>query len=133
MLRFRLYNKASKIDGTGCFAAEKIPANKKVGNLGGEIINIREARKRVKQQKKFAMVEFGDGRALDASVDANELRYVNHSCNGNTYMRCCYSKVEFYTKRIIRKGEEITCDYGETHHDGKLSCRCGALNCKGNI
>ena len=28
---------------------------------------------------RVAMVEFGDGRALDASVNSNELRYVNHS------------------------------------------------------
>ena len=133
MLLFRLNNKSSKIDGTGCFAAETIPAKRKIGNLGGEVISVREARRRVRLQKRVAMVEFGDGRALDAAVYPNELRYVNHSCDGNTYMRCCYGKVEFYTKRMIRKGEEITCDYGEPHHDGKLSCKCGAVNCKGKI
>lgn len=133
MLLFRLYNQPSKIDGTGCFAAETIPPKRKIGNLGGELISVREARRRVRLQERVAMVEFGDGRALDAAVYPNELRYVNHSCDGNTYMRCCYGKVEFYTKRKIRKGEEITCDYGETHHDGKLSCKCGAANCKGKI
>ena len=133
MLLFRLNNKSSKIDGTGCFAAETIPAKRKIGNLGGEDNSVREARRRVRLQKRVAMVEFGDGRALDASVFSNELRYVNHSCDGNTYMRCCFGKVEFYTRRKIRKGEEITCDYGETHHDGKLSCKCGAVNCKGKI
>lgn len=132
-LQFRLYNKTSSIDGQGCFAAEKIPARKKIGNLGGEIISLREARQRVQQQKKYAMVEFGDGRALDASVNPNELRYVNHSCDGNSYMRCCYGQVEFYAKKVIPKDAEITCDYGETHHDGKLPCTCGAKKCKGKI
>jgi SET domain-containing protein len=77
------------------------------------------------------MVEFGDGRALDASIKPNELRYINHSCNPNTYMRVCYSQVEYYTLRVINLDEELTCNYGPTHHDGKLKCRCGAVNCKG--
>ncbi|KYP13393.1 SET domain-containing protein-lysine N-methyltransferase [Flavihumibacter sp. CACIAM 22H1] len=133
MIRFKLINKKSKIDGKGCFAAEAIPAKHKIGNLGGEIITVREARKRIRQQKKLAMVEFGDGHALDASVHANALRFVNHSCLPNTYMRCCYQQVEFYSLRKIKAGEELTCNYGETHHDGKRPCTCGAPNCKGAI
>jgi len=131
MLNFRIQNKKSFIDGLGAFAAENIPARKKLGNLGGEVISLREARKRASKTKRVAMVEFGDGRALDASVDPNELRYVNHSCNPNTYMRVAHSNVEFYSLRSIKKGEELTCNYGATHHDGKLPCRCGAPGCKG--
>lgn len=130
-LNFKIANRKSKIDGTGAFALQTIPAKKKIGNLGGEIISLREARKRAKQTKRVAMVEFGDGRALDASIDPNELRYINHSCSPNTYMRVCYSRVEFYTLKTINKGEELTCDYGPTHHDGKLKCDCGSPNCKG--
>lgn len=125
--------KPSLIDGMGVFAKESIPPNRKIGNLGGQVISIRVARQRVKQQKRVAMVEFGDGRALDASVNANQLRYVNHSCDPNTYMRVAFGRVEFYSLRRIRKGEEITCDYGDTHHDGKLSCKCGSPNCKGRL
>ena len=132
-MNFRIENKRSKIDGKGAFALENIPPRKKIGNLGGEIITLREARKRAATTKRVAMVEFGDGRALDASVNPNELRYVNHSCQPNTYMRLSYGRVEFYTLKAIKKGEELTCDYGETHHDGKLKCRCGTENCKGYL
>lgn len=132
-LHYRIQNKPSKIDGKGAFALQQIPARKKIGNLGGEVISLREARKRASQTKRVAMVEFGDGRALDASVHPNELRYVNHSCKPNTYMRVCYSRVEFYSLRTIKKGEELTCNYGPTHHDGKLKCRCGAEGCIGFI
>lgn len=132
-MQYKLVVKPSKIDGKGCFTAARISARKKIGNLGGEIISVREARKRVKQQKRVAMVEFGNGLALDASIHPNELRYVNHSCQPNTYMRCCYGKVEFYALRNIRQGEELTCDYGETHHDGKLPCNCGTQHCKGKL
>lgn len=131
MLYYPLRVKPSKIDGKGAFAISAIPARRKLGNLGGEIIPVREARQRVKTMNRVSMVEFGDGRALDASVNPNDLRYINHSCQPNTYMRVCYSKVEFWTLRNIRKGEELTCDYGPTHHDGKLPCNCGAKNCKG--
>lgn len=132
-LNFRIKNKPSKIDGTGAFAMEHIPARKKLGNLGGEVISLREARKRAAKTKRVAMVEFGDGRALDASINPNELRYINHSCQPNTYMRVANNQVEFYTLRLVTKGAELTCNYGETHHDGKLKCRCGAEGCKGFI
>lgn len=104
--------------------------------MGGEIISFREARRRVKLQphNTLYMVEFdNDPIALDASINGNELRFINHSCDPNTFMRRAYQKVEFYSRRPIKKGEELTCDYGETHHDGKLSCRCGATKCRGFI
>lgn len=78
MLNYKIENKQSKIDGKGAFALRQIPAGKKIGNLGGEVISLREARKRVATTNRVAMVEFGDGRALDASINANELRYINH-------------------------------------------------------
>jgi SET domain-containing protein len=135
-LNYRLKVTKSAIAGKGAFALEKIPAKRKLGNMGGEIISYREAQKRVRKQpgNVLFMVEFdNDDIALDASINSNELRYINHSCDPNTYMRRAYSKVEFYSLRLIKKGEELTCDYGETHHDGKLPCCCGAGNCRGFI
>ena len=135
-LNFPLQVSRSRIAGRGAFALKTIPAKRKLGNMAGEIISYKEAQQRVKQQpgNVLFMVEFDHGDiALDASADSNELRYINHSCDPNTYMRRAYQKVEFYTLRHVKKGEELTCDYGETHHDGKLPCRCGAKNCRGFI
>ncbi len=135
-LIFPIKKSKSKIAGTGAYALVNIPAKKKLGNMAGEIISYKEAQRRVKQQPEGAllMVEFdNDPIALDAGVNRNELSYINHSCDPNTYMRRAYGKVEFYSLRKIRKGEELTCDYGETHHDGQLPCRCGAVNCRGYI
>lgn len=123
----------SRIDGQGAYALQPIPARKKIGDLGGVIITIREARRITAQTKRVAMVEFDNGEALNASVNSNELRYINHSCDPNTYMRLIRRRVEFYALRPIGMNEELTCNYGETHHDGKLPCQCGALNCKGFI
>ena len=130
---FRINNGPSAIDGQGAFAGEAIAARRKIGHLGGEVITLRQARIRAARTKRVAMVEFGNGYALDASVNPNELRYINHSCQPNTYMRCINNRVEFWSLRRIRKGEELTCHYGPTHHDGKLKCRCGAPGCQGFI
>jgi uncharacterized protein len=135
-MNYSIAVKKSKIAGKGAYALQTIPAKKKLGNMAGEIISYREAQKRVKQQPGAAllMVEFdNDPIALDASVNRNALSYINHSCNPNTYLRRAYKKVEFYSLRTIKKGEELSADYGETHHDGKLPCKCGAKNCRGYI
>ncbi|HET9055507.1 MAG TPA: SET domain-containing protein [Chitinophagaceae bacterium] len=135
-LNFPIKIKKSKIAGTGAYAEKPIPAKRKIGNMTGEIISYKEAQKRVKKQagNVLFMVEFdNEDIALDATINSNELRYINHSCNPNVYMRRAYQKVEYYALRKIKKGEELTCDYGETHHEGKLPCKCGAGNCKGFI
>lgn len=135
-LSFPVKIKKSKIAGTGAYTLKAIPARKKIGNMTGQIISYKEAQKRVKKQpgNVLFMVEFdNDDIALDASVNSNELRFINHSCDPNVYMRRAYRQVEYYALRNIKKGEELTCDYGETHHEGTLPCKCGAKNCRGFI
>ncbi len=135
-LRYSIQTKKSKIAGTGAYALSNIPKRKKIGNIDGEIISYKEAQRRVKLQpgNVLFMVEFdNDPIALDASINSNELRHLNHSCDPNVFMRRAYRLVEYYALRNIKKGEELTCDYGETHHEGTLPCKCGAKNCRGFI
>lgn len=135
-LRYPLQIKKSKIAGTGAFTVKTIPARRKIGNMTGEIISYKEAQKRIKKQRGnvLFMVEFdNDDIAMDVSVNSNGLRFINHSCKPNVYMRRAYRKVEYYSLRKINKEEELTCDYGETHHEGTLPCKCGAANCRGFI
>ncbi|MEY5034335.1 MAG: hypothetical protein RL447_713, partial [Bacteroidota bacterium] len=123
----------SRIAGKGAFAIQTIPARRKIGDLGGVIITMREARKLIRNKQVINLVELDDDLALNASANPNDIRFINHSCNPNTYMRVLKDRVEFYALRTIRKGEELSCDYGETHHEGTLPCRCGAVNCRGYI
>lgn len=120
----------SKIAGKGAYAVQQIPARKKIGDLGGVIVTMKEAMKLIRDLKVISMVELDDELALNASANPNNMRFINHSCDPNTYMRVMKNRVEFYALRNIRKGEELSCDYGETHHNGKLPCRCGAVNCR---
>lgn len=123
----------SRIAGKGAYALQRIPARKKIGDLGGVIITMKEALRLIKDLKVINMVELGNDLALNASANPNDMRFINHSCDPNTFMRVMKDRVEFYAKRTIKKGEELSCDYGETHHEGTLPCKCGAGNCRGFI
>lgn len=123
----------SPIDGRGLFARRRLPARRKIGEMIGEVITVQEGRRRAQGRRRLALVELGDGTAIDGSRTRQFFRYVNHSCAPNTYMRIAHRRVEFYALRDIRPGEEITCDYVESHHEGRLRCRCGAPRCRGAI
>jgi SET domain-containing protein len=122
----------SRISGRGLFAGCAIPARAKIGEFEGEIISIREARRRAKGRKVVAIVELED-RAIDATATSRGFRFINHCCAPNTFTRLTGSRAEFYALRKIRRGEELTVDYGESHHDGKLPCQCGTDCCSGWI
>lgn len=124
--------RTSRIHGKGVFARRAVPARRKIGELTGELISVAEARRRANGMDVVTIVEFEDDKALDVSTDPC-LRYVNHCCEPNTYMRRIGHRVEFYAIRRIRAGEELTCDYGETHHEGQLPCRCGTARCRERI
>jgi len=124
----------SAIQGRGLFALSACPARRKLGELGGELITLREARRRARSAGgSIKIVEFEDGTALDATHGGGPFGYVNHSCEPNAFMRRHAGRVEFYALRRIEAGEELTCDYGESHHDGALACRCGSARCRGRL
>jgi SET domain-containing protein len=125
--------KPSAIDGHGAFAAEPIPARRKIGEIRGESLSVKEARRRAKAQRRIMIVEVSTRMAIDASLSSDPLRYTNHSCRPNAVLRISQGRVELYAMRNIEAGEEITVSYGETHHEGRLRCRCGAAQCAGRI
>jgi SET domain-containing protein len=118
--------------GRGLFASKAIAARVKIGEFEGERIGLREARRRAHGRSVIAIVEL-ERHALDATGWKHGFRFINHSCDPNTFMRCTATRAEFYARRAIAPGEELTVDYGESHHDGKLRCRCGAARCRGFI
>lgn len=131
--KFAVQVAPSRIDGQGAFAAEAIPARRKIGEIRGEAISVREARRRAKGLARIMIVELSERRAIDASHSADPLRYTNHSCRPNAVLRIRQGRVEFYAMRDVPTGEELTVDYGQTHHEGKLRCRCGAPGCVGRL
>jgi SET domain-containing protein len=131
--KFKVTVAVSAIDGQGAFAAEPIPARRKIGEIRGESISVREARARARGSRRIMIVEVSARRAVDASRSTDALRYTNHSCAPNASLRIRGGRIELYAMRDIRCGEELTVNYGETHHEGRLTCRCGALRCDGRL
>ncbi len=121
----------SGIDGFGAFAAEDIPPHRKIGEIRGETISVAEARRRAEGQARIMIVEISERKAIDASQSEDPMRFTNHACTPNARLSIQGGRVEFYALRAIAPGEEITINYGETHHEGTLKCRCGAANCIG--
>ena len=131
--RYDLDVRPSAIDGHGAFAGEPIPAGRKIGEIRGEPLTVKEARRRAKTQRRIMIVEVSAKTAIDASQSTHALRYTNHSCRPNAMLRIAQGRVELFAMRDLAAGEEITVDYGETHHEGRLRCRCGAPGCVGRL
>ena|SRR5215467_335071 len=61
-------------------------------------------------------------------------RYINHSCNPNTYVKTVNGKRFVIARREIAAGEEITYDYSiNSSGDTIWLCRCGAARCRREI
>ena len=123
----------STIDGHGVFAAEYIPARLKIGEIRGESVTVAEGRRRAAGLQRIMIVEVSSRTAIDASRSTDPMRFTNHSCQANARLAIIAGRIEFYALRPIAPGEEITVNYGETHHEGRLRCRCGAPNCIGKL
>ncbi len=59
-------------------------------------------------------------------------RHVNHSCDPNAYVRYEETACYLYARKIIKAGDEITCDYNMNITGGtSWPCHCGAERCRG--
>ena len=131
--KFDVFVRKSEIDGHGVFAAEVIPARLKIGEIRGEAISCAEGRRRAASLQRIMIVEISPRTAIDASKSTDPMRFTNHSCQANARLAIIAGRIEFYSLRAIEPGEEITVNYGVTHHEGRLRCRCGAPNCIGAL
>ena len=131
--KFDVAVRRSAIDGFGVFALEPVPRWHKIGEVRGESISIDEARRRAATLKRIMIVEISDKTAIDLAKSSDPMRFTNHSCQPNGQLRISAGRIEFYALRDIAVDEEITVNYGETHHEGRLACRCGAPGCVGKL
>lgn len=122
----------SPIHGLGVFARTTLPARKKIGEVAGRIVDARRTLKQVARSRRIYFVQLDDRHGLDCS-QGNAFGKLNHSCRPNCYLRIFGHRVEVYTLRPIKPGEELVIDYGQTPHQGGMKCRCGHRKCKGII
>jgi len=80
------------------------------------------------------MFKIEDNMIVDATKKGSCARFINHSCNPNSYTRIVAidgkKKIIILAKQRIRRGEEITYDYMFPIEENKIPCNCGASNCR---
>jgi len=129
--KFEVVARPSAIDGMGVFASEPILARRKIGEIRGERMSVEAARIRATRYERIMIVEVSPHEAIDFARSTDPMRFTNHGCEPNARLCIRQGHVEFYALRAIEPGEEITVNYGATHHEGRLACRCGAPSCIG--
>ena len=115
--------KESKIDGKGVFASRNFKKGEIVVKWDiSRQLTKEEVDKLSGNEKRY--VAYMEGKYILMQPPA---RYVNHSCDANTYA----DNFCDIAKRNIKKGEEITGDYAEEDIPGQsFECKCGSKNCR---
>lgn len=129
--------------GFGVKTTKDIEINQFVIEYVGVVIHERNLIDRLKTEyAKFVhhyAMKLEQNFVIDAYRRGNLSRFVNHSCDPNLDVQKWFvngtTRIAFYTKRAVHKGEELTIDYkferySQIEHQ---ICYCGSSNCQGVI
>lgn len=135
----------SGVHGSGVYAHRKIPAGTRILEYTGERITGAEADRRhpVNPDDPFHTFFFSldNGMVIDAGVDGNDARWINHACAPNCETQeSDDARIFIVALRDIARGEELFYDYGLVI-DERLTptlkrqylCLCGAPECRGTM
>ena len=134
----KLYKiKKSKIDNRGLYASRDIKDRTKIVEYKGKIVTKKEVEKNPKFDNEKAIYLFNINKKydLDGDFKYNTARLINHSCDPNCEVSGKGLKVWVYAIKNIKKGEELTCDYGFGYDKDykQFPCKCKSKNCCGYI
>lgn len=129
---FALKIRRSKIHRYGVYAAEHIPANRKVIEYTGERISRRETKRRSEGQYTY-LFEVDSYWTIDGAAGGSGAEIINHSCEPNLISRVMKGHILYMSLREIKPGEELTVDYNFSPDSDSTPCTCGAKACRGTI
>jgi len=130
---FKIKLAKSKIHRWGIYAAEFIPAGRKVIEYTGEKISRRETKRRSELSDLIYLFTLDSYWTLDGSVGGSGAQYINHSCDPNLVTRIIKGHIIYMAMRDIRPGEELTVDYRFDKKVERVECLCGTAKCRGTI
>ena len=131
--------KKSKIDnnGRGLYAKKDIKEGTKIIDYKGKIITNKQVDESDKydNNKPIYLFTLNKRYTLDGDFPWNTAGLVNHSCDPNAQYDGKGLKVWVTAIKDIKKGEEITSDYGFGFDADykQFPCKCSAKNCCGYI
>lgn len=141
----------SPIHGNGVFAVRDIPKGTRIIEYKGELISHKKADRLYEGGSETGhtfLFTLNDTYIIDANVNGNDARWINHSCTPNCEAVTDEDEDEDPAKdhvfieaiRDIRAGEELSYNYGitlEEKHTKRLKqvweCRCGSPKCTGTM
>ena len=136
--------RSSEVHGLGVFATQHIPKRTRIIEYLGERISHREADRRYddhdENDNHTFLFNVDRGLVIDAGVNGNEARFINHSCEPNCESVIEHRRVYIEALRDIAPGEELCYDYqiGRDRSDPPnvdeiFACRCGTQQCRGSM
>ena len=134
----KLYKiKKSKIDKNGLYANCNIKSGTRIIEYKGKIISVKQSENDPKFDNSKAIYLFNLNKRydLDGAYNFNIARLINHSCNPNCEVFGKGLKVWVYAMKNIKKGEELSYDYGFSFDENfrQFPCNCRSKNCVGYI
>jgi SET domain-containing protein len=134
----------SPIHGYGVFALRRIRKGTTVIEYLGDRVSHAQADARYEDKDpndNHTFLFTVDARTvIDAGVNGNEARYINHGCDPNCESTTLKKRIFIEAIRTIQPGEELSYDYqiqrdsdDEPNVDEVYACRCGAKNCRGSM
>ncbi len=141
----------SPIHGNGVFAARNLPAGHTVIEYRGQLCTHDQADEiyaGTAETGHTFLFTLNDDYIIDANRRGNDARWINHSCEPNCEAVIYEAKTHgtardrifIETTRPIRRGEELTYDYGiklDVRHTERMkklwACRCGKDSCIGTM
>ena len=134
----------SAIAGRGAFATRAIAPGVRIIEYAGERLTPAEAETRypdaAEQAHHTFLFAIDEQVVVDAGVNGNEARWLNHSCAPNCDVVVDGGRLWIETMQDIEPGEELVYDYAyvlaERHTPAakkRYPCRCGAITCRGTI
>ena len=136
--------RTSEIQGTGAFAIRTIRKGTRIIEYLGQRISWRTADKRYDDENMSRHHTFlftvDDKTVIDAAVNGNDARFINHSCDPNCEAINDRKRIFIEAIKTIPAGTELVYDYqyertdDHTAEDEKFyRCRCGSPKCRGTI
>jgi len=136
--------RTSEIQGTGAFATRTIRKGTRIIEYLGQRISWRTADKRYDDEKMNRHHTFlftvDDKTCIDAAVNGNDARFLNHSCDPNCEAINDRKRIFIEARKTIPAGTELVYDYQYERTDDHTAaderfykCRCGSPKCRGTI
>ena len=139
-LTMKLYKiRKSNIDkkGRGLYATKDIKEGTRIIDYVGKIITKKQTEETEKfdNAKPIYLFNLNKKYDMDGDVSWNPARLINHSCTNNCDYNGTGLKLWVIAIKDIKKGEEITADYGFGYDEDykQFPCKCRSKNCCGYI